>query len=551
MSEARDADRWRWLQRPLETMPGALSWGILVAPIWLSVSYPWLVAYIALGCGGYWLVRSAWCSAAAIVVAERIRRVTEVRWEDRLATLTDRPARREILLRQLAGLPARPGSAFGFNGLAVTRGERRRAAHELAALDAVDRVDPEPPPAADFVHVALIPTDTEPLHTLRQTIRALAEAEWPAARKVCAIVTRQADEGGKANVDTLRTEFSRAFAEFLHLQVPGDPGIAVGKRSAMAFGGRRLYRTLVRGRGMDPRRVLVTELDPDYRVHPQYFGYLTWVHLTTPERETAIYQPIPHFHNGLWQAALPLRLFAAALTQLQMWRSVLPERLRGFGSYAMPLQLLHRIGYWATDANVEDDRLFWRGYFSYGDRFRVVPLFIGISGDARRARAYWRSLAAGYLQGRRWAWGDADAQYLIDGAVRHEEIPLRSRIGRVLGLIGEHAAWAIAPLVVVFGAIIPLLPYPGSGGTELGRHLPLYASTILLAAAVLMLASLWVEWRIGPAKPAGWGLMRRGFSAVGWLGLPFVAVFFSNLPGIDARTRTLNGRYGTPPSGRG
>ena len=141
---------------------------------------------------------------------------------------------------------------------------------------------------------------------------------------------------------------------------------------------------------MDPHLLLLTDLDSDYRVHPQYFNYLTWTHLTEPNRETQLYQPVPYFHNNLWQAPLLLRLFVAVLTQLQMWRSVLPETLKSFSSYSTTLHLIHEVGYWATDAIPEDSRFYWKSYFTYGDRFRAVPLFIPIYGDAVRARTYWR-----------------------------------------------------------------------------------------------------------------------------------------------------------------
>ena len=68
------------------------------------------------------------------------------------------------------------------------------------------------------------------------------------------------------------SEFGDAFAEFIHILDPLEPGIVVGKSSAMAWGGRYLYRLLVRERGMDPHRIIVTDLDADYRVHPQYFA---------------------------------------------------------------------------------------------------------------------------------------------------------------------------------------------------------------------------------------------------------------------------------------
>ena len=111
------------------------------------------------------------------------------------------------------------------------------------------------------------------------------------------------------------------------------------------------------------------------------------MHLTDPNRETQLYQPMPYLHNNIWQAPLMQRLFAAVLTQLQMWRSVLPEKLQSFGSYSTTLHLVHDVGYWATDAIPEDSRFYWKSYFRYGDRFRAVPLFIPIYGDAVRAAA--------------------------------------------------------------------------------------------------------------------------------------------------------------------
>ena len=420
--------------------------------------------------------------------------------------------------------------------------DRRHLRRELAELRQATAGEVLPS-ADDLIHLALIPTYTESLEKLRHTVRALAEAAWPRERKICAIITRETDAGGRANVATLREEFGDAFAEFIHILDPLEPGIVVGKSSAMAWGGRYLYRILVRERGMDPRRILVTDLDADYRVHPQYFAYLSWVHLTDPNRETQLYQPIPYFHNNLWEAPFLQRLFAAVLTQLQMWRSVLPEKLQSFGSYSTTLHLVHDVGYWATDAIPEDSRFYWKSYFRYGDRFRAVPLFIPIYGDAVRARGYWRSMAEQYLQARRWAWGVTDIPYVIQNAIRHTEIPFWSRFWRIANLFGEHINWAIAPFVIMFGATVPLIINPAFAETTLGQNLPLFASVMLTIALVGLFVLVIVEHRIVPPRPADWGPMQRIASYVQWLGLPFVGIFFSNLPALDAQTRLLTGRY--------
>jgi hypothetical protein len=544
MTTPDDRDRYAWLGRLLEMVPGTISWAVLILPLWLSFSYPTLVAYFVLSFDFYWLCRALWFSGAVIVAYRRIRGVLAVDWTERVAGL-------EALASQRAEIEARVGDAgiasSGTFGITMTghvdRQARVRARQRLEDLRRVMQLPEAPPSADELIHLALIPTYTESLDKLRHTVRALAEAHWPTERKICAIITRETDAGGIENVRVLREEFGDAFAEFIHILDPLEPGIVVGKSSAMAWGGRYLYRLLVRERGMDPRRIMITDLDADYRVHPQYFAYLAWVHLTDPNRETQLYQPIPYFHNNIWEAPMLQRLFAAVLTQLQMWRSVLPEKLQSFGSYSTTLHLVHDVGYWATDAIPEDSRFYWKSYFRYGDSFRAVPLFIPIYGDAVRARGYWRSMAEQYLQARRWAWGVTDIPYVIQNAIRSPGIPFWSRFWRVMNLFGEHINWAIAPFVVMFGATVPLLINPAFAETTLGQNLPLFASAMLTLALVSLLVLVVVEYQIVPPRPAHWGVVQRFISYVQWFGLPFVGIFFSTLPALDAQTRLLTGRY--------
>ena len=545
MTNDETRDRYAWLGRVLEMVPGSISWAVLILPLWLSFSYPWLVAYFVLSFDFYWLCRALWFSGAVIVAYRRIRQVLAVDWTDRVAALADTARRRAALEARLAATREDlPRGVVGFTASPPSnRSERRRLEAQLADLRAVEGLAEPPPPAGQLIHLALIPTYTEALEKLRHTVRALAVAEWPTERKICAIITRETDAQGIENVAALREEFGDAFAEFIHILDPLEPGIVVGKSSAMAWGGRYLYRLLVRERGMDPKTIMVTDLDADYRVHPQYFAYLAWVHLTDPNRDTQLYQPIPYFHNNIWEAPVMQRLFAAVLTQLQMWRSVLPEKLQSFGSYSTTLHLVHDVGYWATDAIPEDSRFYWKSYFRYGDRFRAVPLFMPIYGDAVRARGYWRSMAEQYLQARRWAWGVTDIPYVIENALRHPEIPFWSRFWRVMNLFGEHINWAIAPFVIMFGATVPLLINPAFAETTLGQNLPLFASVMLTIGLVGLIVLAFIENRIVPPRPAEWGPVQRIISYVQWIGLPFVGIFFSNLPALDAQTRLLTGRY--------
>jgi hypothetical protein len=152
-------------------------------------------------------------------------------------------------------------------------------------------------------------------------------------------------------------------------------------------------------------------------------------------------------------------------------------------------------------------------------------------------------MAEQYLQARRWAWGVTDIPYVIQNAIAHPEIPFWSRAWRIVNLFGEHINWAIAPFVVMFGATVPLLINPAFAETTLGQNLPLYASVMLTMALVSLLVLVVVEHQIVPPRPATWGPFQRILTYVQWLGLPFVGIFFSNLPALDAQTRLLTGRY--------
>ncbi len=189
------------------------------------------------------------------------------------------------------------------------------------------------------------------------------------------------------------------------------------------------------------------------------------------------------FHNNLWQCPLPVRLVAVGSTHVQMWHHLTPERLVSFSSYAVCLQTIHEVDYWAVDAIPEDSRFYWKSFFRYSGQFRSEPLFLPVYGDAVRAKSYPRSLMQQYTQIRRWAWGVTDIPFFIGNALTHTEIPLRERAARLLDLWVEHINWAIAPFVIVLGATLPVALNQTFAQTYFGQQLPVYASWLLTGRA--------------------------------------------------------------------
>jgi hypothetical protein len=540
------AVRARTLQRALEIVPGAVTWGLIVLAIGLSFRWPEVVAWFVLTFDVYWLYKAVMLTGSVAAAFTMIRRTVDVDWRTRTYALRDMSGRIAEIETRLKGIRSRVEVLDHAGETLAAAGGRREAARLRAErkelLRLLARRGEAIPDPDRLWHVALVPTYTEPYEKLHETIRALAEADWPRERKMVAIITRERDHGGRENVARLRDAFGDQFLHFFHVLDPLEPGIVVGKSSAMAYGGRWLYRELT-GLGFDPREVVVTDLDSDYRVHRRYFGYLSWTFLTDKDRFRRLYQPVPMFHNNLWDTPLPVRLVAIGATHVQMWRSLTPEKLISFSSYSVSLQTIHEVDYWATDAIPEDSRFYWKSFFRYSGEFQAIPLFMPIYGDAVRARSYPRTLVQQYTQIRRWAWGVTDIPYYIRNAFAHSEIPRLLRIRRLLDLWLDHLNWAIAPFVIIFGSNLPLILNPTFAQTTLGQNLPLYASWLLTGAFACLAVLMYVEERIAPPRPATWGLVRNVASRVQWLFLPLVGLVFSNLPALDAQTRLMAGKY--------
>ena len=538
--------RSRIVQRVLEIVPGVVTWVLIASPFVLSFRWPEIVAWFVLTFDFYWLYKAVILTASVAITFTRIRRVMAIDWRTRAFALADLDGRQAEIQRLVPLIASRIGQLERAGERLAAAGGRRELARLADEELEIERLlARRGRPIGDPLrlwHVALIPTYTEPFEKLYETVRALAETDYPAELRMVAIITRETDLAGRENVARLRQLFGDRFLHFFHILDPLEPGIVVGKSSAMAYGGRWLYREIER-LGFNPRSVVVTDLDSDYRVHPQYFGYLTYMFLTDQDRYRRLYQPVPMFHNNLWATPMPVRLVAAGATHVQMWRSLTPEKLISFSSYAVCLETIHEVDYWATDAIPEDSRFYWKSFFRYSGEFRAVPLFIPMYGDAVRARSYPRTLVEQYTQIRRWAWGVTDIPYFIKESFRHAEIPRGTRIRRLVDLWLDHINWAIAPFVILFGSNVPLLLNPAFAQTTLGQNLPLYATWLLTGALCCLLILVFVEEQLAPPRPADWGRLRRISSYAQWALLPIVGLFFSNLPALDAQTRLMTGRY--------
>jgi cellulose synthase/poly-beta-1,6-N-acetylglucosamine synthase-like glycosyltransferase len=484
-------------QRLLEIIPGALTWTVLLTPLAVAFAIRlndptklWVLGIAAIALDVYWLARTAY---------------------------TVRAVNRSLRVLQ-----------------------RTQAVDWWARCQALEVADGRPRPD-QIVHCALIPTYTERYEVLEATVAALAAQNFPSQQRVCAIITRVTDTGGWENVARLREEFGHLFRAFIHIKDPLLPGIVVGKSAAMAYGGPVLKQACDE-MGLDPTRTLVTDLDSDFRLHPQYFAYVAHEFCSATDGLTSIWQPVPVFLNNLWKVPAAVRVMATAATQWQMFLHQNPHRLVMFSSYTMSMQLLHEVGYWDSDVIPEDSRFFWKSFFRYGERLNVRPAFLPVFGDAPRSRDYASTHVSQYNQIKRWAWGATDVPYVTLRMLEHPEIPLSLRLRRYRNLVFNHLTWTTLPMLLFFGGALPAL-------IDLDYSLSTEASLIGVVTAGILTFTLFntfvlikVDAAMCP-KPPGWPWWRRAYADLQLLLYPIVGLALSVIPALEAQTRLMFGAY--------
>ena len=222
--------------RLFEAAPGLVTWIMLLAPAWIPILFKTpgalLVASAVLVFDMYWLIRAVTVVTGVYSTVWRMRRDMAKDW------------------------------------LAACRANREEGAH-----------DP-----LQYYHLCIIPTYTEPYHVLERTVQAIVESNYPPELTMVGIITRETDKPGWENVARLKEKFGSRLKGFYHIKDPLEPGIVIGKSAAMNWGGRWMVRVLTE-EGYDLDKILITNLDSDYRVHPQYFPWISWHHARTPLRD--------------------------------------------------------------------------------------------------------------------------------------------------------------------------------------------------------------------------------------------------------------------------
>ena len=147
-----------------------------------------------------------------------------------------------------------------------------------------------------------------------------------------------------------------------------------------------------------------------------------------------------------------------------------------------------------------------------------------------------------YEQLKRWAWGVSDDQYIIRQYVL-SDAPFWNKTIRVFKVIEDHFLWPVNWFAITVSAILPPLLNEQFSRTILGKTLPQVVSTLMALSLISMLIIVIIDAINRPPRPHKRNILSYIMQPLEFVLLPIVGFFFSALPGIDAHTRLMLGKY--------
>jgi hypothetical protein len=270
---------------------------------------------------------------------------------------------------------------------------------------------------------------------------------------------------------------------------------------------------------------------------------LSFKFLDSPERFNKFWQAAVLFYNNIWEVPALTRVpntFGSVWNLSQLARR---DRLINGQNYSLSFQLLDDAGYWDPDKIPEDWGIFFKAYYKRKGAVEVEPLFLPLYADAPKSKTTWGTLKNQYEQFKRWAWGVSDVPWIIKNYFLEEKVPPFDKTMRLMHVMWAHFLWPVNWFLITIGLTLPTIINPAFGRTTLGYMVPRISSLVLTIALSFLVFMIVIDSFYKPKRPAGMPFYKTFFAPLEFILMPIVGFFFSALPGLDAHTRLMLGRY--------
>jgi len=394
-------------------------------------------------------------------------------------------------------------------------------------------------------HLIILPVYKEGFEVMDDTIKSISLTQYPKEKLI--VILAVEEKGGEEVIktaDLIEEKYKNSFLKLKTIIHPKDlPGEIAGKGSNVAYAGEKAKEMIIDEEKIPYENIIVSNFDIDSKVYPQYFALLTYTYLTKKDAKNASFQPVPVYHNNIWEAPTITRIVSVSNTFWQMVQQERPEKLVTYSSHSMPYQIFLKVGY-PKNVVSDDSRIFWKSFFYFNGNYKVIPLYYPISMDVVAATNWKEIFFNQYKQQRRWGWGCTEIPYVIFNFLKNNLIPFRKKIFHSLTLIEGFLTWSCASLIILVFGWFPI--FVGGEGFKislLSYNLPRLTGRILTFGMACILIQTIITFLFLPPRPKKIPKLKNILMALQWFLLPLTLIIFGAFPALDAQMRLLFGKY--------
>ncbi len=393
----------------------------------------------------------------------------------------------------------------------------------------------------ELQHIIIIPHVKEPESILRETLVNLKNQTFNTKQLNVVLAAEAADPNGVPVSEKLKEEFKDVFNNIWITNHVLQADEIVGKSANMNWAGRSVYK-IVKDLGWDLKKTTVTSCDADSKIGSQYFSYLSYKYITTKDSEYKYYTSAMIFYNNIWRLPFYARVKNSSHSIFNTANLVRDDKLVPFSTYTTSFWVLEQIGFWDPWITPEDYHLFFKAIFKFNNKVSTVPLFLKTLSDAAEGEGHWATIKNNYLQSRRWAWGVSDDGWVIKNFFKNFfRSSLRSKY-ITLHMLFDHIMGLSLAFLVLLGGFLPGFLNPDFNNETVGVLFPIITGQFVQITILFLLITIFLDFYLRPT-PEGSPWWKNITRVVEWVVQPFAGFFLTALPGLEAQTRLVFGRY--------
>ncbi len=486
--------------RYLEILPGFFSWATLIILIVFSYFQPVYVAFFIIAFDVYWLLLVFYLGIHLAVSYKRMKNNMKIDWPKKCNDLGRINLKTPTTTKKIAW--------------------------------------------DDLIQMVIFPVSNESYEIIEPSFKAIVDSGYPLQNIILVLTVEE--RGGEEvlrNANRVKDKYSSLFKDFILTVHPdGLVDEMKGKGANQAWAAKIIQDKLACQDEIDEELILTSVFDIDTIIYSQYFHCLAYTFLTVEDPYRASYQPVPVYHNNVWQAPFFARVAASSNTFWQMMQQIRQEKLATYSSHSMTWQALKDVNFWSKTMISEDSRIFWHCFCHYKGDYRVEPLNYPVSMDVTMDKSFWQTAKTLYSQQRRWGWGVENLPYLVFNTIKMWSvgIPRGKFINRILVQLYGFHSWATNALIIGFIGWLPML----IGGDRfnssvLSTNLPFVTRSLMTLAMSGLVFSAILSTILLPKRPKKYGFFKYILMLVQWITLPISIILFGSVPGLEAQTRLM------------